>query len=93
MDDEEVRTWLREQGLSGVASVRKFRASWHQRHTGRDVQLVVEILDLGPSQDGGRYDVRVRSEDGKVTARANPGPTVEAALESVHWHELDGEPS
>ena len=61
---------------------------YRERKGGGVQEVLVEILDAGPSKQHTRYHVHARSENG-ATATGNPAESIEVALAIVHWGNLD----
>lgn len=61
---------------------------------GGERELLVTIKDRGPDAGPGRYSVEVQNaqdtgEENPPYSLSNPEPTVELALDGVHWNEFD----
>ena len=78
--------YMNRVGLHGAQHVQHFEA-YAQRRDGKEVKIVIEVRDSGPSLPM-RYMCVARTEDGK-TASGNSQPSVESAIGSVHWGQLD----
>ena len=71
-------------GAAHVTTVKCYR----ETADGRTQEVTVEILDVGPEVEDGRYSCVARSDDGKA-ASGNPADRVEVVLSSVHWSDLN----
>ena len=97
MDAETVSRTLaflnRLEGLAEARHATYFRCS-RQRPDGGSHELLLEVLDAGPGANPAtRYWVSVTSvEDGR-RAGGSGGPTVDEALTTLRWWELDTDPA
>ena len=88
MNNEEVMNKLKTAGnMFEIYNITSFRG--YRRTKEDNVQkVIVNILDMGEAAGGLRYSCEVRSENGKVIT-GNPASDVDAAIDLVHWQELD----
>lgn len=86
MADEMLTQVLKLAHASEGSELRFFRVVRKNR------ELLVTVLDSGPSAGSVRFHVEVRDAEDPPATRynlSNPGPTLEEALWGVHWNELD----
>ena len=60
---------------------------YREAKDGHMQEVLVEVLDAGPEYSGARYRVVVSAEGKSVIG--NSFDSVEAAIATVHWWELD----
>jgi hypothetical protein len=89
-DSDEVREKLAQYaGLHEIAEVTTFRA-YKRRRDEQTTSVTVEIFDHGAAAGDLRWFVRARDELGNQAA-CNPDQTLDLALLSTHWNELEGD--
>lgn len=96
MDTETIRQRVLEaSGAGELYSVIAAFKGYREHKTEGQKEIVVEVRDLGNDSPDRlrpyRYVVRATDEDGRV-ATGNGGATVDEAIATTHWHELDGRP-
>jgi hypothetical protein len=69
-----------------VARVRTYKGYWNQPN-GQPADLTIEVHDRGTDAGQLRYFVVARVDD-RVTV-CNAAPTLDVALSTVHWNELN----
>jgi hypothetical protein len=87
--EHEILAKLRRPGYFGFDEVwlkTSFRC--FRNINGALIGCDVEVFDGGPEETALRYFVVVTSDEGK-RARSNPAPSVEIALATTHWGELE----
>ena len=79
-------------GYAGIADAYHVVAEY-RCHTGNSEEVAVKILDAGPDfqPTEHRYVCRAETSDGKLLLTGDGGSSPGAALESVHWGQLQGE--
>jgi hypothetical protein len=75
--------------LEEVAHVTTFKG-YRKRKDGQSEAVTIEVYDHGTRDHlrEYRYGIKATSESGKC-ATGNGGPTVDIALQTTHWQELD----
>lgn len=51
-------------------------------------EVRIEVLDAGPAMAPIRFHVQAKADNGR-TATGNPSESLEIALATLHWEELD----
>ena len=89
IDNDELRTGLRKVGqLRELAQITRFVGVRNGPAGSQGV--IIEVQDNGPdSPPGHRYSITVTDHQTGRTARGNAYPTIEEAIQGVHWHDLD----
>ena len=89
-DSDQIREKLAKYaGLHEIAEVTTFRA-YKSRRDGQTTSVTIEIFDHGPGAGALRWFVRARDELGNLAA-CNPDQSLDLALVSTHWNELEGD--
>lgn len=87
---------LAQWGISELYQVSTFKG-YREAKNGALHSVTIEIWDAGPNPEmpsaarpsNHRFLVKVKDEETGTTATGNPAPTIEQALETTHWAELD----
>ncbi len=78
---------IRNGDMSEVAHVTMFQG-FRKNSKGEPQTVSVKLLDLGSTKPSLRYYCEATSEEGK-SATCNEAPTIEEAIATVHWNQLD----
>lgn len=88
IDIARVRDLLIRNGdMSEVAHVIMFQGR-RKNSKGEPQTVTVKLFDLGSTKPSSRYYCEATSEEGK-SATCNEAPTIEEAISTVHWNQLD----
>lgn len=93
MTDEEVSKVFEKLsgpliGGSEIYRIERFQMVRTRKDDGRDVSVVVDVLDGGPDAGLRRYLVKARDDEGRSTM-GNGASKLDVALNGVHWNNLD----
>ena len=88
IDDKRVTDiLLKIPGFFETYRKKTFTAARHRKDGGEEM-VTIEVTDGGPSAEDTRFSCVATSAGGKVCS-GNSASTIEQALATVHWWELD----
>lgn len=68
-----------------------FEECYRRTKTGGTQDVLVSIFDAGPAVTYPRYSATATTPDGRKAA-GNPADSIDVALATLHWYELDKPP-